>query len=110
MPPSNSVAGAAVATHEPGPDHAVDQAGDAARRQEHAFGELAHAEVPVGCGREVQEDLVPAQRQVPLALELVVELLDQGGLGGEQGLPRAETAVVDPAHRPTVAVSCGGNQ
>ena len=62
----------ADAADEAGLFHPVDDAGEAALAVEDPLGELVHAQT-VGCLLEVDEDVVPAQREPCVALELGIE-------------------------------------
>src|SRR5438093_3944838 len=61
---------------EAGLFHSVDDAGEAALAVEDSFGELVHAQATGGL-LELDEGVVPAQRDPGVALELGVEHLDQ---------------------------------
>ncbi len=56
--------------------HPVDDAGEAALAVEDPLGELVHAQA-VGCLLEVNQGVVPAQRDSGVALELGVEHVDE---------------------------------
>ena len=56
--------------------HPVDDASEAALAVEDPLGQLVHSQ-PVRCLLEVNEDVVPAQRDAGVAPELVVEYVDE---------------------------------
>ena len=79
----------ADAADEAGLFHSVDDAGEAALAVEDPLGELVHAQA-VGCLLEVDEDVVPAQRDPGVALELGVEHVDERERALEVEAPGAQ--------------------
>ena len=79
----------ADAADEAGLLESVDDAGEAALAVEDPLGELVHAQA-VGCLLEVDEDVVPAQRDAGVALELGVEHVDECERALEVEAPRAQ--------------------
>src|SRR5439155_6739285 len=83
--------------HEPGVLHAVDQAGEPTRREEHRAGQLVHGEVALRGALEPEEHLVPRHRDAVFGLQLVVEPAQERGVGGQEGPPRIHTRLVEAA-------------
>lgn len=65
-----------LAADEAGGFHAVDHAGQAALAGQDAIGELGHAQ-SVGRVLEVDERVIPDERELPFALQLGVENVDE---------------------------------
>ena len=83
--------------HEP-----VDEAGDAAAREQHPLREDAHPEAAAGRGRELEQRVVLGERQAVGRLQLVVEPAGEARVGLEEGPPGAEARV---ARRDRVAAT-----
>ena len=77
------------ASDEAGLFDPVDDAGEAALAVEDPLGELVHAQT-VGSLLEVDEDVVPAQRDTGVALELGVEHVDERERALEVEAPGAQ--------------------
>ena len=72
-----AVGGAALAPHPSGAFEPGDRVREAAAGRLGRVRELAHAQAPLGCLREHDEDLVVAERQSGIALEVALELLPE---------------------------------
>jgi len=79
----------ADALDEAGLFQTVDDAGEAALTVEDAFGKFVHAQT-TGCFLEVDEGVVPAQRDAGVALELGVEDVGERERALEVEAPGAE--------------------
>jgi hypothetical protein len=69
--------------------HAVDHPGEAALTGQDAIGELGHAQ-PVGCVLEMNERVVPDQRDAAFGLQLGIEDVDQGERAFNENAPVRE--------------------
>ena len=81
-----------LATDEAVGFHAVDHAGQAALAGQDAIGELGHAQ-PVGRVLEVDERVIPDQREVALALQLGIEDVDQRARRFDEDAPMRELSM-----------------
>ncbi len=79
---------ARVALDQAVEDEPVDQPRDAALAQDHAVGQLAHPDPPIGRVRDSQQGVVLGERQVVLGAQLLVEPPRDPGVGLEEGAPR----------------------
>src|SRR5437764_9712207 len=88
-----SVVRTLLARHEAGCLHAVDEPGETAAADEHRLGELAHP--PASARRvELDEHVVPGQRQPVRRLQLVLEHVDQRGVRDEEPPPSLDPVVI----------------
>ena len=68
----------------------VDEPRDAGAAEQHAVGQLGHAQAPVGRGLQVDQDVVRGKREVVRRRELGVELAHERRVDPQQPAPRAE--------------------
>ena len=69
--------------------HAVDHSGQAALAGQDAIGEFGHAQ-PVGCVFEVNERVIPDERELAFALQFAIEDVDQRPCRFEKDAPLRE--------------------
>ena len=69
---------------------AVDEPRDAGAAQQHAVGELGHAQAPARRGLQVDEHVVGGERQAVGRVELGVELAHEGRVDAQQPAPGPE--------------------
>jgi hypothetical protein len=97
---------AGLALDEPGPDHAVDEAGRAPARQPELLGQVAHREATTGGAAEPQEQLeedpadprLALERAVERPIEAAVRLVEQPERVDPGVLPRLGRTDVTAAH------------
>ena len=71
----------------------IDQAGDAAARQDEAVSQLAHAQLPVVGARKEEQHLVLAEAKRLLGLQLALELAADLGMRDQERAPGLEARV-----------------
>ena len=96
-----SIRGALLPAHESRVDHAIDEPGEPAPAEQHGPSELLHLQ-PAARSVELEQDLIPRQRQLPLLLELVAQRGRDDGVGAQERLPRSEPILRDPGHDASV--------
>ena len=74
--------------HEP-----VDQPRHAALAEDHAVGQLAHPDPPIGRVGDGQQGVVLRERQVVLGAQLLVEPARDPGMRLQEGAPRLDPRV-----------------
>ena len=87
---------------EPSPFETVHQAGQAAGGEEHAVGEVGHAQPPIGSPGQAKEHVVAPEAQSVL-VELRIELPNDVVMGVKERLPRSELGLGQPLHEVSVA-------
>jgi hypothetical protein len=83
------VVGTALAAQQPVALQPVDQAREPAAAEQHAVGQLRHAQLTTRGVGEEQQHLVGGQRQVVLAQQLGVERASQARMNPKQAAPGA---------------------
>jgi D-hydroxyproline dehydrogenase subunit beta len=90
---TTGVARAGRSLDEPIEHQAIDEPGDAALAQDHAVGELAHADPTIGRVGDGQQGVVFGQGQVVFRAQLLVEATCDAGVRGQERAPRLEAWV-----------------
>jgi hypothetical protein len=76
-------------------DQTIHHSGEAARREHHALGQLAHPQTAVGSARQTEKHVVITQREPVLLAKLGVELSDDLVMCVQERLPGAKLRVAE---------------